>query len=122
MTRRRTFKTQGFQAAYDLARKLGADRESTFYVDGRPRRGAGHRCAYWAGRCGEASTYSERSFTGYPYFAAGVDDRVEIDGLEPGPTWREYQEANRRPETRAAMLETLERNRRDAAARFNGER
>lgn len=88
---RRRFTRRGWQEAYDLARRMGNDRSSTFYnSDGSQHTGAGHRCAYWAGRNGTPSTYSDRNCNAYPYYAAGVDDRVEIDKLERGPTWQEY--------------------------------
>lgn len=91
---RRRFKAAGWQAAYELARRYGTDPASTFYYNGRPRTGAGHRCAYWAGRRGEPTTYADPSIVAYPYWCAGADDRVEVDGLERGPTWKEWQ-ANR---------------------------
>lgn len=88
---RKRFKDKARQAAYEIARRLGADKSSTFYVDGRPHRGAGHRCAYWDAREGKPSTYSEPTFAAYPYWRAGVDDREEVDGLKRGPTWKEWQ-------------------------------
>lgn len=96
MTFPRRFKNPAFQKAYEIARTMGADPASTFYVDGKPRTGAGHRCAYWDGRQGKPSTYSDPTITGYPYYRAGVDDRKELDGLDRGPTWKEFS-ARRKP-------------------------
>jgi hypothetical protein len=43
-----------------------------------PRRGAGHRCAYWDGRQDRPSLYERSQGTvGYACWAAGRDDRKE---------------------------------------------
>ena len=89
MTRAR-FKTPELQAMYAKARELGADNWSDFYIARLssgprlvgpfpPRTGAGHRCAYWAGRLGQGSLYDGsrggRGTYGYAAWAAGADDR-----------------------------------------------
>lgn len=88
---RKRFKHPNKQAAYELARRMGNDTSSTFYVDGKPHEGAGHRCAYWKGRRGEPTSYADPSIVAFPFWRAGADDREEIDGLKRGPTWKEWQ-------------------------------
>lgn len=70
---RRRFKDKNLQGCYDLARKFGSDATSTFYLQGRPRRGASHRAAYWNGRSGAKSRYVRDSQC-YAFWAAGHDD------------------------------------------------
>lgn len=40
------------QAIYDLMLSLAADKSSELYWQGEPRRGAGHRAAFWDGFSG----------------------------------------------------------------------
>jgi hypothetical protein len=80
------------QEAYALARRHGSDPRSSYYeADGTPRR-KGMASAYWAGRLGEMPKYADPARVDYPYWRAGADDRVEIDKLERGPTWKESQQ------------------------------
>jgi len=71
------FKDKHLQKCYALARQFGADRTSTFYLEGQPRRGAGHRAAYWNGRSGQQNTYRRTSMA-YAFWAAGRDDLREF--------------------------------------------
>jgi len=71
------FKDKGLQQGYALARKFGADKTSSFYIEGRPRRGASHRAAYWNGRSGQRCTYL-RTSQAYAFWAAGRDDLREF--------------------------------------------
>lgn len=67
-------------ACYEVARRVAADNFSDFYWSQSefgprwPRRGAGHRHAYWNGRTGCRSTFVQNS-PAHAYWAAGVDDR-----------------------------------------------
>jgi hypothetical protein len=70
------FKDKGLQKSYEMARKSGADKSSTFYIEGRPHRGAGHRVAYWNGRNGIKAMYLRNSLA-YAFWAAGRDDLRE---------------------------------------------
>lgn len=90
----RRFRDADRQKAYEQARRSGADASSTYYHQGKPHRGAGHRCAYWDAREGKPSTYSDPSIAAYPYWRAGADDRTEIDGLPKPITWKEWQAEN----------------------------
>lgn len=79
------------QEAYALARRHGSDPRSGYHwANGEPRR-VGMADAYWAGRLGEVTQAADPANAEYPYWRAGADDRVEIDGLERGPTWAEAQ-------------------------------
>lgn len=69
------------QPCYELARKFGNDQASTFYIEGRPRRGASHRAAYWNGRSGQRNTYVKDSQC-YAFWAAGADDLKERGPVE----------------------------------------
>ena len=69
------------QPCYDLARKFGQDQSSTFYIDGRPRRGAAHRAAYWNGRSGQRNTYVKGSQC-YAFWAAGKDDLKDFGPID----------------------------------------
>lgn len=75
------FKDKNLQGCYELARKYGQDAESTFYIQGRPRRGAGHRAAYWNGRSGHPCRY-ERNSQAYAFWAAGRDDLKQFGPVE----------------------------------------
>lgn len=101
--KRRPFKHPEQQLTYDTCRRLAADKGSELYLaDGSPRRGANVRVAYWAGRMGEPTTYAEPGNIVYAAWAAGADDREEIDGLKRGPTWREFQALRRTARTNGA--------------------
>ena len=43
------FKDKALQSAFESALQLAANTSSEFYHQGKPRRGAGHRCAFWDG-------------------------------------------------------------------------
>lgn len=43
------YKDPSMERCYESALALAADPHSEFYLDGMPRRGAGHRCAFWDG-------------------------------------------------------------------------
>lgn len=84
--RGRHFKDKGLQKCYDLGRKFGSDPTSTFYIEGRPRRGAGHRAAYWNGRSGMGERYVRNS-QAYAFWAAGKDDLRDF-GAVPNSDFR----------------------------------
>ena len=70
------FKDRAKQTMYEVCRRLGADRTSEFWVQPAgtvPRRGAGHRNAYWNGYNGEPSRYLRTSLN-YAAWAAGRDN------------------------------------------------
>ena len=84
------FRTPELAAMYAKCRELAADNWSEFYAarftsgmrpmgPNPPRPGAGHRCAYWAGRRGERSLYDGsrggKGTYGYAAWRAGADDR-----------------------------------------------
>lgn len=83
------FKNKQLQLTYETCRRIARDNWSEFYRakttagfnamgPNAPRTGAGHRCAYWAGRFGEPTLYSGfRGSLGYACWAAGQDDRKE---------------------------------------------
>lgn len=75
------FKDQSRQKMYETCRALAADTNSTFYVDGRPHRGASHRAAYWNGRAGKPSSMPRNSL-GYACWKAGKDDLEEFGPVE----------------------------------------
>lgn len=84
---KKAFKHPQLQSQYEMCRQLGNDTSSGFYRDGRPRRGAGHRDAYWNGRHGNPSRYIKDSLS-YASWAAGRDDRkldVKAFNVVPGP-------------------------------------
>jgi hypothetical protein len=76
----RHYKNKSLQTFYEACRKLGADPQSEFYFtdrDGitrRPRRGAGHRHAYWNGRQGAPNLLWSRGTFAYVAYMAGRDD------------------------------------------------
>lgn len=43
------YKDPTMEACYQNALKAAADPKSEFYYNGKPHRGAGHRCAFWDG-------------------------------------------------------------------------
>ncbi len=71
--RNRTYKDAGLQALYNAFRAWGSDTASTLYREGKPRRGADHRAAYWNGRSNVAHRYVSGSQCAIA-FAAGKDD------------------------------------------------
>lgn len=75
------FKDAGLQRIYDLCRSMAADTTSEFYIEGRPRRGAGHRAAYWNGRAGKPSSWPTNSLA-HAAWAAGQDDLKELGPVE----------------------------------------
>ena len=91
----RTFKDKTLADCYSVARKLGADNFSEFhYGIGEtgprwPRRGAGHRNAYWNGRMGGPCRYA-RTWPAYAFWAAGVDDRKADLKTGPGVPMRDF--------------------------------
>jgi hypothetical protein len=46
------FKDQRMQAMYETMLRLAQDKESELYWQGEPRRGSGHRAAFWDGASG----------------------------------------------------------------------
>lgn len=46
------YKDARMQAFYETMLTLADDLVSELYLDGQPRRGAGHRCAFWDGYSG----------------------------------------------------------------------
>ena len=60
---------------YDDCRRLAADPTSSFWHDGRPARGAGHRAAYWDGRDGVPNHKHPRLTFAWAAWHAGRDDR-----------------------------------------------
>lgn len=68
------FADRSMKKMYDACRSFGADKNSSFYIQGKPHRGAGHRCAYWNGRNGLPSRWLKNSLA-YAAWAAGRDDR-----------------------------------------------
>lgn len=80
------FKDRSMSGLYTACRDAAADNWSEMYLSrttaginpmgpNMPRRGAGHRCAYWDGRQGVRSLYSRAHGTlGYAAWAAGRDD------------------------------------------------
>lgn len=77
----RHFKDRTMAACYEAARRVAADNFSEFYYGAGalgprwPRRGAGHRDAYWNGRAGQdpRKRYPINS-PAYAFCAAGADD------------------------------------------------
>jgi len=45
----------------------------------KPRRGAGHRCAFWDGYFGKHGMYRDRGCLGYASYRAGVIYRREME-------------------------------------------
>lgn len=78
------FKDSGLQKMYAACRKFGADTSSSFYIEGRPHRGAGHRCAYWNGRQGKPSSWP-RNTLAHAAWAAGQDDSA-VSSQDRGAT------------------------------------
>lgn len=79
------FKHVVLARAFDLALASGKNNWSEFYYGWPdygprwPRRGAGHRCAYWDGWNGTKSLYSRAKGTlAYPYYVAGKHARAEL--------------------------------------------
>jgi hypothetical protein len=77
------FKDSQLQKFYEQCSRLAADRSSEFYFTDRdgtrqPRRGAGHRCAYWNGRQGLPSSWPRNTFA-HAAWAAGQDDAKALD-------------------------------------------
>ena len=46
------YKNPQWQALFDTMLSLAEDKTSELYAGGHPRRGAGHRCAFWDGFSG----------------------------------------------------------------------
>ena len=67
------FKDYRLQQFYETCRRLGTDTTTEFYHHGNPRRGAGHRAAYWNGREGKPSSWPRNTFA-HAAWAAGQDD------------------------------------------------
>jgi hypothetical protein len=55
------YKDASLQRVYDTMLTLAADASSELYHNGEPRRGAGHRAAFWDGYNGMAYTGKGRS-------------------------------------------------------------
>ena len=76
---RKRFKDRHMQAIYEACRRMGADNFSEFYYSAKamgprwPRRGAGHRNAYWNGRQGKPTSWARNSLA-HAAWAAGQDD------------------------------------------------
>lgn len=49
------YKTATFQKTYEAILAAAADPKSELYYNGKPHRGAGHRCAFWDGYAGVKS-------------------------------------------------------------------
>lgn len=75
------FKNRDMARIYDGCRRLAADRTSEFWYEGRPRRGAAHRAAYWNGRGGQPNRYIRGSAC-HAAWAAGQDDLREHGPVE----------------------------------------
>jgi hypothetical protein len=71
---RRKFKNRNMQEMYDICRRLAGDLNSEFFINGKPRRGAAHRSAYWTGREGKPNKLWPRNSLSYACWAAGKDD------------------------------------------------
>lgn len=81
------FRDPMMRGIYDGCRSQARDNWSDFFQakttaglnpmgPNAPRRGAGHRCAYWDGRMGRMSMYARAQGTlGYAAWRAGHDDR-----------------------------------------------
>lgn len=67
------FKDRSMQRMYESCRAHGQDRSSSFWIEGRPHRGAGHRAAYHNGREGLRPSWP-RNTLAYAAWAAGCDD------------------------------------------------
>lgn len=76
------FKDKSMQKMYDACRAFAADKSSSFYVEGKPRRGAGHRAAYWNGRAGIKTPGADRNSLAYACWRAGMDDRKQFGPVE----------------------------------------
>lgn len=85
---RRVFKDRMMAAMYEGCRKAARDNWSEMFLvkntagliygPHTPRRGAGHRCAYWDGRQNRPSLYARAKGTlGYAAWSAGADDAKE---------------------------------------------
>lgn len=71
---RRKYKTNTLEIAYRSCRMLAADFKSSFWYLGLPRRGAGHRSAYWDGRSGVRTTMRRVKTIQDAAYRAGQDD------------------------------------------------
>lgn len=78
----RTYKDRHLQRMYDACRELSHDTSSELYYNGKPRRGAGHRNAYWDGRSGTPNHKYERGTFAYVCWAAGKDDLRDFGPVE----------------------------------------
>ena len=67
------YKDRSMQTMFDACLADGADRTSEFFIDGKPRRGAGHRNAYWNGFNGVRLTYSPNTLA-FACFMAGREN------------------------------------------------
>lgn len=67
------FKEPALQRMYETCRRYAADKDSAFWHEGVPSRGAGHRHAYWNGRLGLRASWPKNTFA-YAAWAAGQDD------------------------------------------------
>ena len=81
---RNPFKVREFAVMFDKCLELARNNQTEFYYGSMPgprwpRRGAGHRCAFWDGYDGIKSLYSRSQGTyGYAAYRAGVAFRKEI--------------------------------------------
>jgi len=55
-----------------LRRGLEQAKQGVYGTPEKPRRGAGHRCAFWDGYFGKRSMYNDRGCLGYASYKAGV--------------------------------------------------
>ena len=78
----RKFPIKGMQIFYETCRRMGSDKTSTFYHNGKPRRGASHRAYYWNGRSGVAIKPDSKNTFAYAAWAAGHDDLEEFGPVE----------------------------------------
>jgi hypothetical protein len=73
------FRTRELATMYENCIRLASDNATEFYYGGLPgprwpRRGAGHRCAFWDGYQGVKSLYSRSQGSyGYAAYRAGAD-------------------------------------------------
>jgi hypothetical protein len=81
---RNPFRIREFAVMFDKCIELASDNGSEYYYGSLPgpkwpRRGAGHRCAFWDGYFGIRSLYSRSQGTyGYAAYRAGVEFRKKV--------------------------------------------
>lgn len=73
-TSKTRYKDSSMQKCYEGALMLAADPASEFYCNGKPRRGAGHRCAFWDGYVGVVQTpHAVPGSMSWAFFQAGKE-------------------------------------------------